>query len=79
LKFRILPKVSGFRKGLVRYLPGDIVDLPASYLGEKWLEPIEKPVERKPEVMAEVVEPEIPFETPVPPSNKRSRKKKSES
>jgi hypothetical protein len=25
------------------YFPGDIVDLPVSYLGVKWLEPLEKP------------------------------------
>jgi len=43
VKFRILPKVNRFTdaKG-VRHKPGDIVDLPASYLGESWLEPVEK-------------------------------------
>jgi len=43
VKFRILPKVNRFTdaKG-VRHKPGDIVDLPTSYLGESWLEPVEK-------------------------------------
>ncbi len=50
MKFKILPKVDGFSfaKNHVRYFPGDIVDLPASYLGEPWLMPLEKPVEQKP-------------------------------
>jgi len=48
MKFKILPKVHGFTdaKG-VHHLPGEIVDLPVSYKGETWLEPVEpesKPV-----------------------------------
>ena len=27
----------------VKHHPGDIVDLPVSYLGQAWLEPLEKP------------------------------------
>lgn len=93
MKFKILPKpkVKGFSfsKGHVRYFPGDVVDLPASYLGEPWLEPLEKPVAAVPEAKMEPIqpvpltsdvdvpklEPVIPFETPSPVSKKRTRKK----
>jgi hypothetical protein len=48
LKFRILPKVHRFTDANGQtHLPGEIVDLPASYLGENWLqriEPLQKPV-----------------------------------
>ena len=43
MKFRILPKVSGVRLKGVRYAPGDVVDLPESYLGETYLEPVPEP------------------------------------
>ena len=52
----------------ITHLPGDIVDLPASYKGEKWLEPVEK--EPKPVATPSKVEPapetkpEVPLETP---------------
>ena len=83
MKFKILPKpkVPGFSfaKNHVRYFPGDIVDLPVSYLGEPWLMPLEKPVVAEPEAKTEpiqpVMEPVIPFETSPPKSKKRTRKK----
>jgi hypothetical protein len=31
VKFKVLPKVDGFKFKGIRYLPGEIVDLPASY------------------------------------------------
>jgi len=35
--------VSGFTDSAgVTHVPGDVVELPASYLGKKWLEPVEK-------------------------------------
>ena len=43
MKFRILPKVSGVRLKGVRYAPGDVVELPESYLGETYLEPVPEP------------------------------------
>jgi len=57
--------VSGFRDaaGVMR-LPGDIVDLPASYKGEKWLEPVES--EKKVEMVGEMVLPESPFPSSLP-------------
>jgi len=61
IKFKILPKVANFTdaQGVERY-PGDIVDLPESYKGENWLEPVKTeippPAEAKP----------IPFETKKP-------------
>ena len=48
--------VDGFRDTQgVMHLPGDVVDLPASYLGKKWLEPVEKVT--KPVAAASKVEP----------------------
>ena len=81
MKFKILPKVDGFSfaKNHVRYFPGDIVDLPASYLGEPWLMPLEKPVEQKPIAKLESaagLEQPVPLELKM--QKKRSRKKKSE-
>ncbi len=81
MKFKILPKVDGFSfaKNHVRYYPGDIVDLPASYLGEPWLMPLEKPVEQKPIAKLESaagLEQPIPLELKT--QKKRSRKSKSE-
>jgi len=68
--------VSGFTDAQgIAHVPGDIVDLPASYLGEKWLEPVEK--EPKAVAAPSKVEPapeskpEVPLETP-----KKSRKTK---
>lgn len=59
----------------VTHLPGDVVDLPASYKGEKWLEPVEKepePVAAPSKVeAAPEIKPEVPLEIP-----KKSRKTK---
>jgi hypothetical protein len=68
MKFKILPKVEGFSfaKNHVRYYPGDIVDLPVSYLGESWLEPVDKVEVKKPEYKTEPIaekEAVVPLET----------------
>jgi len=46
--------------------PGDVIDLPQSYLGEKWLEPVEAlpkvivpPAKVEPVAIAEVAETEV--------------------
>ena len=76
MKFKILPKVDGFRDAQdVHHLPGEIVDLPATYEGESWLERVDKPSKvgvppAKVEPIAEV-KPEVPLEQP-----KKSRKAK---
>jgi len=44
MNFRVLSKVHGVRIGEVRHPPGSIVDLPETYLGENYLEPIPDPV-----------------------------------
>jgi len=48
------------------YLPGDVIDLPQSYLGEKWLEPVEAlpkvivpPAKVEPVAAAKVAETEV--------------------
>ena len=44
IKFKVLPKVASFTDAQgVEHFPGNIVDLPESYKGESWLEPVEKP------------------------------------
>ena len=75
VKFRILPKVDGLRKGNVQYKPGDVVDLPASYDGESWLERVDPlPVVAAVPGKIEPVEPiELPLETPM--SQKKTRKR----
>jgi hypothetical protein len=43
-KFRLKKgkgSVNSFSMDGVRYFPGDVVDLPATYKGEAWLEPLE--------------------------------------
>jgi hypothetical protein len=71
--------VQGFTDAAgVTHLPGDIVDLPASYKGEKWLECLEclEP-EKKVVVLPSKVEPapevkpEVPLE--VPKKSKKTR------
>ena len=87
MKFKILPKVSGFvdARG-VEHLPGEIVDLPATYLGESWLEPAEEPkkvevpppkiekVEEKPSEAPKPAEEEKPQEEEPGPFGKRQKK-----
>ncbi len=82
-KFKILPKVDGFTDSNgIHHNPGEVVDLPESYKGETWLEPIKaepKPV-AKPSKVESVPEAQTP--TPVEPSvsvplqEKKSRKTK---
>jgi hypothetical protein len=50
----------------VKHLPGDVVELPKSYLGEKWLEPVEP----KPEPTMVPVKPEEPV---APKKEKKSK------
>jgi hypothetical protein len=82
LKFRLKKgkgAVSGFTDSAgIPHLPGDIVDLPASYKGEKWLEQIkeeEKPVAApsriEPAAEASVAEPGVPFEEKKPSKKRR--------
>jgi hypothetical protein len=77
LKFRILPKVHGFRDAQgVHHLPGEVVDLPASYKGETWLQPVKaepKAVVPPAKVEAPVV---VPLEAEKPRKAKSKRKKK---
>lgn len=79
MKFKILPKVHGFTDAQgIPHLPGEIVDLPISYLGETWL----KPVEEKPKVVVpaaklESAEPEPIAEPAAPLETKKKRKPKS--
>lgn len=74
MKFRILPKVHGFTdaKG-VTHLPGEIVDLPATYEGESWLERIDKPL--KVEVPAAKLEPAAEVNTESPLEQPKKSKK----
>lgn len=64
----------------VRHFPGDVVELPASYLGKAWLEPVEK--EAKPVAAASKVEPvpdsAVPEKNaePAVPLEKKTRKPK---
>jgi hypothetical protein len=58
------------------YVPGDVVDLPASYKGEAWLEPLEaeKKVKVAPSKVEAPAEPvAVPLEAPAP---KKSKAKK---
>jgi hypothetical protein len=68
MKYRILPKVKSFSDANGNtYYPGDIVDLPVSYLGETWLEPVDKIDVKSPVATAEPLKKEVesvPFETP---------------
>jgi len=76
-----LPKVDGFRDAAgVKHLPGEVVDLPASYDGETWLMRVD------PEVVVaavpgkvEPVEPVAPAETVPLEALKRKTRKKSKS
>jgi hypothetical protein len=68
MKFKILPKIHDFSDAQGHtYYPGDIVDLPPSYLGETWLEPVDKVDIKKPESKIEPIaekEAVVPFESP---------------
>ena len=75
VKFRILPKVDGFRdaKGVL-HRPGDIVNLPPSYDGETWLERV-KPA-KQPKPMLQVKPGEVKL-VPLGKPKKRMKKLKS--
>ena len=80
LKFKLKKgkgSVSGFTDSEgVTHVPGDIVDLPASYLGEKWLEPLEKEKAVKaPTAKIEKIEKSAEA---VPLSSKKSKKSPAE-
>ena len=79
LKFRILPKVDGFRLKGVLHKPGDVVDLPESYEGESWLERVDAPVVYEvPLARLEKIVPVecVPFEPRAPAPPKKLRQKK---
>ena len=42
MKFRIKPIIDGMRIQGVRYPPGSVVELPESYIGAKYLEPVKE-------------------------------------
>jgi hypothetical protein len=66
--------VQGFTDAAgITHLPGDIVDLPASYKGEKWLELVEK--ETKPVAAPLKLEPAPEIKPEVPLEEKKSKKK----
>jgi hypothetical protein len=76
MKFKLLPKKNSFTINGVIYKPGDIMDLPVSYLGEKWLKPIEEP--KKAVAPAAKVESITPVEEkPACPLGKSAKKSKS--
>jgi len=81
-KFRILPKVDSFAdaKGN-QYKPGDVVELPRTYLGETWLELVEEPKKVKAPVPKIEELPEISEEKAAAPLEKpkKSTRKKSKS
>ena len=73
MRFKILPKVDGFRDAQgVHHLPGEIVDLPASYDGESWLMRVD-PVLVVAAVPGKVEPAAVPLEAPA--MRKRTRKK----
>jgi len=83
MKFRILLKVSGVRLKGVRYAPGDVVDLPESYLGETYLEPVPEPsptpipVEEK-HVASDMGMPQEKAAEPTPIEKPRQRRRKND-
>ena len=83
MKFRILPKVSGVRLKGVRYAPGDVIDLPESYLGETYLEPVPEPsltpipVEEE-SVASDMGMPQEKAAEPTPPEKPRQKRNKKD-
>jgi hypothetical protein len=81
MKFRILPRVSGVRLKGVRYAPGDVVDLPESYLGETYLEPVPEPsptpIEEE-SVASDVGMPQEKAAELTPPEKPRQRRSKKD-
>ena len=76
MKFKILPKVHSFSDAHGnKYYPGDIVDLPPSYLGETWLEPVDQVEVKTPEVKTEPVVKEAPVPFEVPKTQRKVKKK----
>jgi len=83
MKFRILPKTKSFSDAHGNtYYPGDVVDLPVSYLGETWLEPVDKVDVKKPESKTEPVvekvdkvEKEVVVPLVTPKTQKKVKKK----
>ncbi len=77
MKFKILPKVDGFRLKGVMYKPGDVVDLPESYAGESWLQRVEPEAavafSTELESAVKVEEETAPFENPVRKHRKKSK------
>ena len=57
------------------YHPGDIVDLPQTFKGEKWLEPLNKTVQ-KPMVPVTLKENKTAVEVPLPEKKLTKQKKK---
>jgi len=93
LKFRLKKgkgAISGLRVGKISYLPGDIVDLPASYDGGVWLERVDPlprvkavpgkatPIHVEPVVAEPTESVPVPFEAASKVKGKQT-KKKSES
>jgi hypothetical protein len=77
MKFRILPKVKSFSDAHGNtYYPDDVVDLPVSYLGESWLEPVDQVEFKKPESKIELVaEKEVVAPLETPKTQKKVKKK----
>jgi len=90
LKFRLKKgkgAISGLRVGKTTYLPGDIVDLPASYDGGVWLERVDPvptvkavpgeatPIQVEPVVAEPAESVSIPFEAAPKVKGKQTRKK----
>jgi len=77
MKFKILPKTKSFSDAHGNtYYPGDVVDLPVSYLGETWLEPVDKVDVKKPESKTEpIAEKEAVVPLEIPKTQKKVKKK----
>jgi hypothetical protein len=76
MKFKILPKVKSFSDAHGNeYYPGDVVDLPVSYLGESWLEPVDKVDIKKPESRIEPIAEKVEKEAVAPLETPKTQKK----